>query len=217
MAVPNASSAISLSEEVGISKSQLSRYLGAARNVRHAEGAPSRNVVRTNGTARSTSEKARLVMAAAALSVDELGAFLRREGVHEAELERWRAAPLEAGRAALQDGGGAPRPASRPGDTRHIKDARTGARPEGQGTRGDRYAPGAPREKCGRSAETRTTTPTRPSKRGRHEEACAILGITERAMQRWREDDVGDDERPGPHSSCECLEAEGAREAARCG
>ena len=32
----------------------------------------------------------------------------------------------------------------------------------------------------------------------RHEQACAILGITERTMQRWREDDVGDDERAGP-------------------
>jgi len=34
----------------------------------------------------------------------------------------------------------------------------------------------------------------------RHEQACAILGITERTMQRWREDDVGDDERAGPRT-----------------
>jgi putative transposase len=34
----------------------------------------------------------------------------------------------------------------------------------------------------------------------RHEQACAILGITDRTMQRWREDDVGDDGRVGPHT-----------------
>lgn len=34
----------------------------------------------------------------------------------------------------------------------------------------------------------------------RHEQACVILGMSQRAMQRWREDDVGDDERAGPHT-----------------
>jgi hypothetical protein len=41
-------------------------------------------------------------MAAAALPPGELGASLRRQGVHEAELEQWRSAVLEAGRAALE-------------------------------------------------------------------------------------------------------------------
>jgi transposase len=123
MAAPNAISAISLSKEVGVSQSQLSRWLRTARNVIPMPKEPiSDRVVKTIGTARSASEKVRLVMAAAALSVDELGAFLRREGVHEAELEQWRAAVLEGGQAALEGGGGAPRPASRPGDTRRIKE-----------------------------------------------------------------------------------------------
>lgn len=124
MAAPNAVSAISLSKEVGVSQSQLSRWLRAACNViPHAEGPISERVVKTIGTARSASEKVRLVMAAAALSVEELGAFLRREGVHEAELEQWHVAVLEAGQAALEGaGGGAPRAASRPGDTRRIKE-----------------------------------------------------------------------------------------------
>ena len=122
MAAPNAISAISLSKEVGVSQSQLSRWLRTARNVIPMPKEPiSERVVKTIGTARSASEKVRLVMAAAALGVDELGAFLRREGVHEAELEQWRTALLEAGQAALE-GGGAPRPASRPGDTRRIKE-----------------------------------------------------------------------------------------------
>ena len=66
MAAPNAVSAISLSKEVGVSQSQLSRWLRAACNViLHAEGPISERVVKTIGTARSASEKVRLVMAAA--------------------------------------------------------------------------------------------------------------------------------------------------------
>ena len=41
-------------------------------------------------------------MEADALGDEELGAFLRRHGLHEAELEEWRAAAL----AGLGDGGG---------------------------------------------------------------------------------------------------------------
>ena len=43
----------------------------------------------------------RIVMAAAALKPDELGALLRREGVHEAELEEWRTALFAAAEEAL--------------------------------------------------------------------------------------------------------------------
>ena len=46
----------------------------------------------------TVSEKLRAVVEAAALSEKELGEFLRREGLHEAELRQWRAA-AEAGLA----------------------------------------------------------------------------------------------------------------------
>jgi transposase len=52
---------------------------------------------------RTPEEKLRLVLSAAALEGDELGAFLRREGIHEVELRDWRKAMLEGlsgGRAA---------------------------------------------------------------------------------------------------------------------
>jgi hypothetical protein len=39
---------------------------------------------------RSAEDKLRLVLEAGRLSDDELGAFLRREGLHEAELDEWR-------------------------------------------------------------------------------------------------------------------------------
>jgi transposase len=73
-----------------------------------------------SGNTRPAAEKMRIVMAAAALPADELGAFLRREGVHEAELEQWRAAVLDAGQAALE--GGASRGATRSLDGKRIKE-----------------------------------------------------------------------------------------------
>ena len=114
---PNAITAIRLSKEVGVSQSQLSRWLRTARTVvPMTKDRPSERVVQASGGVRSASEKLRIVMAAAALGPDELGAFLRREGVHEAELEQWRA----AAQAAL-DGDG-PRPSSRGADTKRIKE-----------------------------------------------------------------------------------------------
>lgn len=121
LSAPNAVTAMSLSKEVGVSQSQLSRWLRMARTVAPmSKDRPSDRVVQVSGGARSASEKLRIVMAAAALGPDELGAFLRREGVHEAELEQWRAAVLEAGQTALEGGGG--RPAARGAEGKRIKD-----------------------------------------------------------------------------------------------
>jgi transposase-like protein len=41
-------------------------------------------------------EKLQLVMEATKLSQEELGAFLRRHGLHEAQFEEWRQAALDA-------------------------------------------------------------------------------------------------------------------------
>lgn len=121
LSAPNAISAIRLSKEVGVSQSQLSRWLLQARTVAPmTKDRPSDRVVQASGSARTASEKLRIVMAAAALGPDELGAFLRREGVHEAELEQWRAAVLEAGQVALE-GSGARAPA-RSGESKRVKE-----------------------------------------------------------------------------------------------
>jgi transposase-like protein len=106
MSSPDAISAIGLSKEVGVSQSQLSRWLRAARTVgpmtkpRRADPPPQ------VGASRSPEEKVRIVVAAAALAPGELGAFLRREGVHEAEVEQWRAAVLEALEGGVAKGSG---------------------------------------------------------------------------------------------------------------
>jgi transposase len=60
------------------------------------------------------------VIAAAALGPGELGAFLRREGVHEAELEQWRVAVMDGATSALE--GGTTRSSSRGADAKRIKE-----------------------------------------------------------------------------------------------
>lgn len=120
LSAPNAITAMSLSKEVGVSQSQLSRWLRTARTVGPmAKDRPSERVVQATG-ARGAAEKMRIVMAAAALGPEDLGAFLRREGVHEAELQQWRTAVVEAGQSALD--GENQRPAARSGEGRRIKE-----------------------------------------------------------------------------------------------
>ena len=96
----NPISATALAREVGVAQPTLSRWLRAAPSL----GAMSKQKKKSNqGKARqrktqstskssrswSAEEKLRVVMAAAPLSEDELGEFLRREGIHEAQLEAW--------------------------------------------------------------------------------------------------------------------------------
>lgn len=120
LSAPNAISASKLSKEIGVSQSVLSRWLLVAPTVDPmTKERPSDRAVQI-GSTRSASDKIRIVMAAAALGPDELGAFLRTEGVHEAELEQWRVAVVDAATSALE--GGATRPSSRGADTKRIKE-----------------------------------------------------------------------------------------------
>lgn len=96
MAGPEGISATALSQEVGVSQSTLSRWLreGPAPRVE-----PMTNKKRP--AARSPMDKLRLVLEASELEQNELGAFLRREGLHEAELRTW----VEAATTALSSTG----------------------------------------------------------------------------------------------------------------
>jgi transposase len=87
---PRAISAYRLAAEVGVSQVTLSRWLAAARSV------PS---MATPGKKWSGAQKLRVMLAAHGLSDTELGALLRREGLHAAQLAEWRA----AAETALED------------------------------------------------------------------------------------------------------------------
>ena len=97
MTGPTAVTANALAEKVGVPQSSLSRWLKDARTLD-----PMKKSKKQAQEARSPREwtiedKLKAVVSAAELSGDEFGAFLRREGLHEAQLQEWR----EALQAAL--------------------------------------------------------------------------------------------------------------------
>ena len=91
-------------QEVGVPQPTLSRWLRRASRLSamaHDRDDSDRSKRRTG--AWTPEEKLRVVLQASALSEAELGAFLRREGLHGAQLEEWRAKAIEAASAALQN------------------------------------------------------------------------------------------------------------------
>ena len=102
---PSAMSANALAQEVGVGQPLLSRWLRESRNV---EDMASSKKKKWTGA-----EKLRVVIAARGLSETELGALLRREGVHESDLTAWQT----AAEAALNDAG---RRAPRSADAQRI-------------------------------------------------------------------------------------------------
>lgn len=101
MAGPNGQSAWSLSEEVGVAQSTLSRWLRQAATVPAVSKKRRTKKPRASATSKrpqdwSPEEKLRVLVEASNLSDEELGELLRREGLHEAQLEQWREQVSEA-------------------------------------------------------------------------------------------------------------------------
>ena len=91
---PNGPSACAVSVEVGIPQPTLSRWVREAVSLSDVSKKKSKSPKK--GKRWSAEERLRIVVQASALSEEELGAFLRREGVHTNQLERWRATAREA-------------------------------------------------------------------------------------------------------------------------
>lgn len=90
MAGPEGITATRLAEDVGVPQPTLSRWLREApKVVAMVNKKKSRKSERPNR--RTADEKLRIVLEAAQLKDEELGAYLRREGVHEAQLLEWQA------------------------------------------------------------------------------------------------------------------------------
>lgn len=100
---PGAASASEISRETGISPATLSRWLKAAATIEpvttkrkrqragRGRAATSEGQTPAPQPARRTgADKLALVSRAAGLEGEDLGAFLRREGVHLDELKQWR-------------------------------------------------------------------------------------------------------------------------------
>jgi transposase-like protein len=102
---PHAPSATMLSREVGVPQPTLSLWLRRARslppmaNEPHEDAKPPRSP-----KSWSAEEKYRVVLEAATVADADLGEFLRKRGLHAAQLEEWRRVAAEAAKAALAPG-----------------------------------------------------------------------------------------------------------------
>jgi transposase-like protein len=93
MLMPSGPSANKLSQEVGIGQPTLSRWLREATTLepvtkrrKRSKQQPTTTPTPRRPEERSAEEKLRLVLEVGGLTDAELGEFLRRHGVHEADL-----------------------------------------------------------------------------------------------------------------------------------
>ena len=95
---PHARTATALATEVGVSQATLSRWLKGAGTVGRTMSPLDDTTPTPPPTKRpqdwTAEEKWALMTEAVTVPEAELGAFLRRKGVHEAHLVEWRAAAL---------------------------------------------------------------------------------------------------------------------------
>ncbi len=106
MLEPAATTACALSRETGVPQGTLSRWLRKARIVGGMNSKKANLTGNGDPAARrpqdwSADEKLEVVLEAASIAEEDLGAFLRRKGLHEADLGGWRQTVLAASRVAL--------------------------------------------------------------------------------------------------------------------
>jgi len=121
LADPRGPNPSELSREVGVHPSTLSRWLeqagrgnGNGMGVDHHGSGVAMTARRPQDW--TAEEKLEAVVEAGRLSEGELGAFLRRKGLHEAQLKEWRKAVL----AGLEKGPG--RGSKRSGEAKRIRE-----------------------------------------------------------------------------------------------
>lgn len=91
---PDQRSASSLAKETGVSQVTLSRWKSEARTI---GGMSKKSKKQNKRTKRWTpAERLRVLAESEKLSDEDLGEFLRREGLHSTDLERWREQALSA-------------------------------------------------------------------------------------------------------------------------
>lgn len=96
MLSPGGPSAYALAVETNVSQSTLSRWKREALTLDDMGNKKKPSSGKRGRKRWSVEERLRLVHEASQLSDEELGAFLRREGVHASQLEQWREVLHEA-------------------------------------------------------------------------------------------------------------------------
>ncbi len=125
MSGPDPISATALSKQVNVPQSTLSKWLRVA-GVEPSYGYPNNSreytkMVKKNDPKRpndwSAEDKLKVVMEAASLDDQQLGAFLRLKGLHQTHLEQWRSQMLNG----LQNGSAKKRSKQKSGETKRIR------------------------------------------------------------------------------------------------
>lgn len=103
---PERISATELSKRFGIPQTTLSLWRREAVRRNAMTGLSTNRTDAAAGRSKSwtAAEKLRVVLEASALSDDDLGTLLRREGLHSAQLSEWRALAHEGATGALKTG-----------------------------------------------------------------------------------------------------------------
>ena len=98
LAGPNAMTSVALAAETGVPQPTLSRWLREATTLRTKMSKRADNeeqmLAAAEGPERSPEEKLSLVIEAASIPEAGLGEWLRRKGIHAAQLEEWRGTAL---------------------------------------------------------------------------------------------------------------------------
>jgi transposase-like protein len=91
LTAPGGPSATALAEEIGITQPTLSRWVREAARVPGMKSSNPQNSQKARRPQDWTAEeKMAAVAQASQLSEEEVGSFLRRNGLHRSHLERWR-------------------------------------------------------------------------------------------------------------------------------
>ena len=96
LAGPGRRTATALAKESGVPQPTLSRWLREAGSLKVMSTDERKAVEGRRPQDWTAEEKLRAVAESSGLSEEDLGAFLRREGLHEAQLKEWREAALGA-------------------------------------------------------------------------------------------------------------------------
>jgi len=123
LAGPNALSGVQLAAETGVPQPTLSRWLREATTLRakmaKQQDVEEQIVEAAEGPQRTVEEKFSLVLEAASVPEAELGEWLRRKGIHAAQLDEWRADAMAglSGKASKRD----EERKEKAADARHIR------------------------------------------------------------------------------------------------
>lgn len=197
---PHAVSATALSRQSGIAQATLSRWLLDARSVTRTMDERDDKSLRQ----WTSEEKLQVLIETSKLSDDELGEYLRRTGLHKAQLDEWRATAVASlGESSSRRSGSSEskriRELERELQRKEKALAETAALLVLKKSAGDLGGRG---RRHGREERQMILAllDEAVASGARFERACEEIGLSARAVQRWRAG-AEDDLRCGPRSA----------------